>query len=179
MAPNARPVPSEASPRPARPATSDRRGAAVVVCETFRPAVAMLRAGVGEAVDRVGARAWAVAIWIVQDEQLASAILVAAFARASDEGRSGPQHDASLVSDVRRKAIAARPGPPERAASGTVRSAITGLPEPQRGILELALLGRLTVPAIAATLELQPADVLSSIAGALLALRGPLSIARS
>ena len=139
---------------------------------------------VSAAFDRVGARGWALATWILEDERLASQVLVAAFAKAWREAKSGCQYDASMLCDVRRRSLDAAVGlvtpPTEPEATVdtsplSVRDAITGFPEPQRAIFELALFGRLKVSAIAEALELSSSEVTAWISGAMRTLQPLLS----
>ena len=134
----------------------------------------------GAAFDRVGARAWSLARWIVDDDELAADVLVAAFGFP----RSGSGDDAALLCDVRRRAVAAassRNAAPadHRASPGvdppptSVPGAVAALPEPQRAVIELAVFGQLDAAAIASGLDLPHGEVLSLIACAMRTL-GPL-----
>jgi DNA-directed RNA polymerase specialized sigma24 family protein len=133
--------------------------------------------------DRLGARAWALAIWIVKDEELASEILVAAFAHA---GRDAAADDADLLCDVRSRAVDVagrrgratrhRVGPPASAGGPGARAqaAVAGLPEAQREIIELAVLAGLDAGTIAARLGRPRSEVLSLLADALRTLQPAL-----
>jgi hypothetical protein len=98
--------------------------------------------------DRLEARAWVLAVWIVRDVQLADEIVVAA---SADPAVAGERKDDNLIREVRRRAIAAAPAPraDEGVPSEAVRVAIHGLPAAQREAVELLLFGGLSVEALA------------------------------
>ena len=137
--------------------------------------------------EHLGARAWALALWIVDDEHLAERTVIAAFRDAQDAVECGCHYDASLLFDVRRRAIAAvehdtvhvagheTRGLATRATfegnRNGVRRAVTSLPERQRAVLEFVLLGRLSATAIASRMKLSRAEVASHLAEAMRTLR--------
>ena len=138
----------------------------------------------GAIFDRVGARAWALAVWLVADERLAEEILVAAFtdpllARRLRQGGAG------LLLNVRERALAATSNAASILASssvehadgaettreGAVEAAIKDLPEPQRGFVELALFGKLSVEELAAVSGTPRSVVTASLEAAMRILR--------
>jgi len=126
-----------------------------------------------EAFDRVGAQAWRVALWIVRDEKLAHDIVVEAFAHPREATRRIPD-DASLLYDVRRRAIEAASRPPRSASDRTtalepdrISSAVAHLEEPQRAVVELAIIGELNATAIARATYVPRKTVIALLADAL------------
>jgi len=127
-----------------------------------------------EAFDRVGAQAWRVALWIVRDEQLAHDIVVEAFAHPREATRRIPD-DASLLYDVRRRAIEAATSRPTTSASDQtteleperMSSAVARLAEPQRAVVELAIIGELNATAIARATYVPRKTVIALLADAL------------
>jgi hypothetical protein len=115
--------------------------------------------------DRVGGRAWTLAVWMMEDQQLAADVVVETFTPLEPTRRRAAGDDASLLCDLRRRAIAtvpARAGP----GDGGTADAITSLPEEQRAVIELVLRGRLDVAAIAAATMTPRAEVITSLAAA-------------
>lgn len=96
--------------------------------------------------DRVEARAWVLAVWIVRDVQLADELVVSVFTGA----HGSPRDDDRLVCDVRRLAIGAA-SPPRFAhvAGEAVRETILSLPDAQREAVELSLFGGVTIDGLA------------------------------
>jgi hypothetical protein len=121
--------------------------------------------------DRVEARAWVLAVWIVRDVQLADELVVAAFSARSDSG--APLDDDQIVADVRQRAIAAEPTP--RGAAGiaaeAVREAILGLPGGQRELVELLLFGGLSIDGLEAVTRMPRAVVIDHLVHAMRVLR--------
>jgi DNA-directed RNA polymerase specialized sigma24 family protein len=131
----------------------------------------------------------------VRDERLAADIVVAAFS-SRPAAPPGAQNDAGLLVDVRRRAIAVahrhrlRPADSQVAVpaascarldidAATMRDTLGVLSEPQRAVIELALVGGLSVTSIATATGASRPEVLQLMADAMqalklaLALRGP------
>ena len=146
-----------------------------------RPSRALAGEDVGVVFDRIGGRAWTLAVWIVHDEQIAADVVVEAFTLAQRARAAAVRGDAILLCEVRRLAIAAATatapadhdnddgplGQPSGPPDAPVAAAICALPEPQRVAIELVLLGRLGVAAIAAATTMPSGDVTVRLAEAL------------
>lgn len=128
--------------------------------------------------DRVEARAWVLAVWIVRDVQLADELVVSVFTDAHDAGGS-PRDDDRLVCDVRRLAIGAAPPPRSAHVAGeAVRETILSLPDAQREAVELSLFGGLSIDGLAAVTRTPRAVVIDLLVDAMRELRpllGPRS----
>jgi DNA-directed RNA polymerase specialized sigma24 family protein len=133
---------------------------------------------VAELYARVGVRAWRLARWILHDEQAASEVMLQAFRAAQQESHVGGADDAGLLMDVRRRAMAGATAHRRRVASdgATMRDAVGALSEPQRGVVELALFGDLSISSIATATDTPRADVLRLMVDALRALRIALAL---
>lgn len=136
-----------------------------------RPRGAASTGPVATVFDRVEARAWVLAVWIVRDVQLADDLVGSVFTDGPDAGAS-PRDDDRLVCDVRRLAIDA--APPRRfahVAGEAVREAILGLPDAQREAVELSLFGGLSIDALAAVTRRPRAVVIELLVEAMRVLR--------
>jgi hypothetical protein len=133
---------------------------------------------VAELYDRIGVRAWRLAMWIVADEQAASAVVLRAFLAAQQESRLDRRADAGLLIDVRRRAVAVvatRRGSLETDCA-SLRDTVGSLSEPQRAVVELALFGDLSISSIAAATGMPRGDVLRLMVDGLRALRTGLAV---
>jgi hypothetical protein len=115
----------------------------------------------GAQYDRVGRQAWALAVSIVPERELAAGIVATAFVRALGSSTAGRTADTELLCDVRRRAIATAN------SRSTVPAPIAALPEPQRELVELALHGHLTLAELASATCIPPADAAALIATAM------------
>ena len=131
--------------------------------------------------DRVGARAWRLAVRIVDDPRRADEIVVDTFTGFSDASGRIVVDDARLLCDVHRRSRAVAAESPANTsprcrrsdrgtgrhdsgiAVATVRTAVIGLPEPQRTMIELAVFGGLSVTAIAAVIGVARSAVLMQL----------------
>jgi DNA-directed RNA polymerase specialized sigma24 family protein/anti-anti-sigma regulatory factor len=137
--------------------------------------------------DRVGARAWKLAAAIVDDARLADEIVVDTFTRFSGDGGRISVGDAALLREVHRRArtearTVAAPAPDGRTSDrgvrsssaievASVRAAASGLPEPQRTMIELAAFAGLTVTAIASVVGVARSAVLAQLRDGIDAIR--------
>jgi DNA-directed RNA polymerase specialized sigma24 family protein len=143
--------------------------------------VALRQAGerqVAELYARVGVRAWRLAVWIVHDERAASDVVLAAFRAAQQDARLDDGGDAGLLIDVRRRALAVAGARRRRVETdcATMRATVRSLSEPQRGVIELALFGDLTISSIAAATDTPRGEVLRLMVDGLCALRMELAV---
>ena len=122
--------------------------------------------------DRLGSRVWTIAIAIVGDEERSKAIVVAALRRAA---LTTQESDASVLCRLRRQAIQAAEARVEvHGHSGSVPSAIASLPGPEREVIELVVLGRLSATAVAEAIGAPRPDVIRLIARGMRTLRAGL-----
>jgi ABC-type transporter Mla MlaB component len=134
-----------------------------------RPVVALKRPPT--VFDRLEARAWVLAVWIVRDVQVADEIVVAAYSQT--DAATGPFGEAGLLCHVRRLALAVAPEPRPAIDSPaeTVRAAILDLPDGQREAVELSLFGGLSIDALAAVTASARAVVVDRLVDAMRVLR--------
>jgi DNA-directed RNA polymerase specialized sigma24 family protein/anti-anti-sigma regulatory factor len=150
-------------------AAADLRHAAETA--TPRPPRATATEPVPTVFDRVEARAWVLAVWIVRDVQLADELVMKVFTEAQEAGTS-PRDDDRLVCDVRRLAIGAAPSQRSaRVAGEAVRETILSLPDAQREAVELSLFGGLSIEALAAVTRTPRAQVIGLLVDAMRVLR--------
>ncbi len=133
---------------------------------------------VAELYARVGVRSWRLAMWILLDERAASDVILGAFRAAQQESRLDDGDDAVLLIDVRRRALAVAGERRRRVETdcATMRVTVGSLSEPQRGVIELALFGDLTISTIAAATGTPRGDVLRLLVDGLRALRMELAV---
>ncbi len=142
---------------------------------------------VGEVFDRLGSQAWALAVWTLGDEKRAAEVVVAAFKLPALMPGGARVDDASLLCFVRREAVEVARSTPQTPARHAQRrpdvdtdalsvpDVIALLPEAQREVIELTMLGRLSATAIAGATGLPRGEVISLLAAAMRTMRTMLS----
>ena len=121
-----------------------------------------------ELYDAVGTRAYTLARWITGDDALACAAVIAAFGSID-----GHDASASVLRDVRRRALAAAPRRAHRSTRGTERhisataQALRDLPEPQRELIELVVIGRSDLASVATATARRPVDAMRELVAAM------------
>jgi hypothetical protein len=154
---------------------------------TSRHRISAPAEAVGAVVDRLGSRAWALAVWTLGDETRAAEVVVAAFRLPALMPGGARVDDASLLCHVRREAVEVAKSTPQAPARRfqrrpdvdtdalSVPDAIALLPDAQREVIELATLGRLSATAIAGATGLPRGEVISLLAAAMRTMRTMLS----
>lgn len=133
--------------------------------------------------DDVDSRAWVLSVWIVRDVQLADEIVRAVSEMPPPPTGSRAGDTARVLCEVHRRSVAAaevlgmtaaprrrfRAATPSRDHfdSTSVREVMAALPEQQRAVLELALMGGLDVESIACGLALPHAHVVDLLTAAM------------
>lgn len=139
-----------------------------------RPADATKEAA-GAAFDRVGARAWRLALWITGHEGIAAQVVSETFANPIDKA-GATRSDVSLLGEVHLRARQARATLPRSETAGTpavgmtVLQSIAALTAPQRAVIDLALVARLSMDEIAVATAAPRAEVMLLLHSALQAL---------
>jgi len=100
------------------------------------------------AFDRVGERAWTLAHWVTCDENSATQAVVAVFGERASDRMIDWDDDATLLREVRSRALAWAPDQLPHGAS-VVAARIAAMPAAQREVVELAVVGRLAPTTIA------------------------------
>ena len=108
----------------------------------IRPAPTAARANgpVGVQFDRDEGRSWTLALWMMEDQQVAADIAV-------DAIRPRPRPPGRVARDAERLLAEAHRGSPRTRAPAALPDAINYLPDPQQAVVELVLRGRLDVAA--------------------------------
>ena len=100
---------------------------------------------VGMQFDRDEGRSWTLALWLMEDEQVAADIAVDAIRPATRRPPGSVARDAErLLGEAHRGSLRTR-------APAALPDAINDLPGPQRAVVELVLRGRLDVAAAMAS----------------------------
>ncbi len=123
----------------------------------------------------MGARAWSLALWIVGQEGVAAQVVSETFACPVDEAGAS-RSDVSLLGEVHLRALQARAALPRSEAAGppavasTMLEAVAALTAPQRAVIGLALVARLSMDEISVATTAPRAEVMLLLHGALQAL---------
>ena len=125
------------------------------------------------AFERLGDRAWTLALWLTGHEGASGDAVAAAFAMCASAPHHAWEDDGEILREVRLQALARIDAPRRTDDEGGRMAALVAAMRPlQREVIELAVIGRIVPASIARLLGMPPQDVLELLATGLRELAG-------